>query len=408
METLKEVFDEHFSKVKFDSKLVKGIYQFQIGFINKNSEHLEFFGGNLLGVQVIRFKDTDVNRMFNEVLDVDYDQLKHDIRKLKTIDHNFKVAADIFNLTMMYLIHRFLTIDTLPENTRQRAAYDVALIFFYRCIAALISAYFRYPADPKIAQQAYAQLSNKFLIKKLGSWNKVMDYRATEFVDVKSVHYANLVKFRDDFTVVAAISDGKGRIKDIVKNYCAQFYNAHSEGNSISVTSSTYLDADGEETLKEKTRSPESYVAYMRNALIDKHTFVKDDLVSIILKINSNTSFRMVKHTLIWLSENYANPKIATTIDEFMSTVIVQSLYLMQNNMDPRKARDYPYVLVSLKNLYLSTRTTDPEIEKIRTLGMRIIRTANGEIGESLALATRTSLILYITLRALIGQNINR
>lgn len=408
METLIEVFDEHFSKLKFDTKLVKSIYQYQIAYVNKNPEHLEFFGGNLLGVQVVRFKDSDVNRMFNEVLDIDYDLLKRDIRKLKTIDHTYKISGDIFNLTMMYLIHRFLTTDTLPENVRIRAAYDTALIFFYRCVAALLSYYFRYPADPKIAQQAYAQLSNKFLIKKLGSWNKVMDYRANDLIDKSGIHYKNLVKFRDDFTIVAAINDAQSRVKDIIKNYCAQFYTAHSEGNSISVTSSTYLDADGEETLKEKTRSPESYIAYMRNALIDKHTFVKDDLVSIIIKINSNTSFRMVRHTLLWMSENYANPKIALTIDEFMSSVIVQSLYLMQNNMNPKKSRDYSYVLVSLKNLYLSTRTTDPEIEKIRNLGMQVIKTANGNIGDSLALATRTSMILYITLRAIIGQNINR
>lgn len=409
MDSLKEVFDEHFSKVKFDSKLAKALYQYQISYINQNHEHLQFFGSNLLGVHVVRFKDSDVNRFYDDVLNVDKDALKEDIRKLDTIDHSYKISGDVLNLTLIYLIHRFLTVDILNDTVRRRAAYDVALIFFYRCVAALISYYFRYPTDPKIAQEAYANLSNKFLIKKLGSWHKVMDYRANDLIGKEAIHYKKLIAFTDDHATVGVINDSQGRIKDLIKNYCAVFYNVHGEGGGgIATTSGTFLDADGEETVKEKTKSVEAYVAYMRNCVIDKHTFVKDELINIILKINANTSFRIVKRTLFWLSENYNNGKNSKLIDEFVSLTIVQSMFMVQNNMDQKHARDYPYILVTLKNLYLSTRTTDPEIDKIRELGIKIIQEANGKhISDALALSTRTSIILYISLRALIGQKAN-
>lgn len=408
MQTLKEVFDEHFSKVKFDEKLGKALYQYQITYINSNKEYLQFYGSNLLGVHVLRFKDSDVNRLFDEVLKVDYDNLKVDIRKLTTIDHTYLVSADILNLTLFYVLHRYLIETSMDQVQRERAAYDTCLIFFYRTIAALTSYFFRYPADPKIAQAAYANLSNKFLIKRLGSWHKVVDYRAKDLSGKDGVNYRKLISF-EDTGVVEAINDSQGRIRDMYKNYYGVFKSAHTNGEGISVTSGTYIDAEGEETVKEKTKSIESYVAYMRNIIIDKHTFLKDELVSIVLRINANTSFRIVKNTITWLCDNYGDPKQNKIIDEFLSLTVVQSMYMMQNNIDPKNHKNYPLVLVTLKNLYLSTRTTDPEIDRIRELGLKIVHEANGKgISNALALSTRTSVILYLSLRSLIGQNANR
>lgn len=404
MESLKEVFDEHFSHVKFDLRLAKAIYQYQVAYVNTNHEHLEFFGSNLLGAHVVRFKDADVYRFFDQVVDVNYLSLLEDIRKVPTINHTFKISGDIFNLTLMYVVHRFMTQDTLPTKDRDRAAYDTALIFFYRSIAALLSHYFKYPADPKIAQAAYANLSKKFLIKQLGSWSAVMDYRAKEFLDKKSVHHKELISFTDDERIVYAINDAQGRVKSLVKTYYAEFIKVHSEGERIGVSSSTFLDAEGEETVREKTRSTENYVAYMRQAIADEHTFIKDDLVGVIARLNTNTSFRMIRSTLLWMQQEQNNPKHSKDIFDFMSRVIVQSMHMIEYNMEPKHRRDYPYILHTLKNLYLSTRTVDPDIEKIRQIGFKIVSAHNRKASNSLKLSTRTCIILYITLRALVGQ----
>lgn len=402
--TIAEVFDKHFSKVKFDSRLAKGIYQYQIGYINQNHEHLEFFGSNLLGVHVVRFKDSDVIRLFDDVLDIDYYDLVADIRRITTINHEFKISSDPFNLTCMYLIHRFMTSPVLGDKQRERAAYDAALIFFYRCIAAIQSYFFKYPTDPKIAQAAYSKLSNKYLIKKLGSWHKVMDYRANDLINKKSIHHKLLKTFNDDNGIVYAINDSQGRIRDLIKNYTAEFMKVHTDGENIGTNSGTYLDADGEETIKEKTKSVESSVNYVRQVISDKRSFIKDDLVRVIVKINSNTSSRMVKHTLSWLSDGYNDTKLNKQVDEFISMVVIHSMFLIEHNIPSHQTRDYAFVLNSLKNLYLSTRSNDPDLIKIREIGEKLIKEANGKISNSLVLATRTSIILYIVLRVLAGK----
>lgn len=402
--TLLEVFDKAFEHVKFDANLARAFYRYQIGYLNKSKEHLEFFGGNLLGVQIIRFKDSDVLKIFDEILDVDYYSLTALIRQVPTINHEYKVSGDILNLSCMYAIHRFLNSPSLNDTQKQRAAYDVALIFFYRCVAAITSDWVKYPFDPKIAQAAYARLSNKHLIKKLGSWFKVMDYRANDLVDMGGIHRQSLVQFNDDVRIVYCINDSQGRVRDLLKNYYAEFIRVHKSGDSIATTQSTYLDADGEEVNAEKTKSVESYVTYMTNCVVDKNSFVREDLVGVINKLNNNTSMRMIRHTLTWMCDNYTHT-MHKDISEFITLIIVHSMHLIQYNVVPKNPRDYPYILLSLKNLYLSTRSTDPELEKIRELGMKIVTAANGKCSASLLMSTRTSIILYITLRALTGKN---
>lgn len=405
MLTLSEVFNEHFQHVKFDKKLTKALYHYQVNYISQNREHIEFFGSNLLGVHVVRFKDSDVLK-FYDLLDVDYYALVSAIRKVTTINHEYKVSGDVFNLTCMYLLYRVINSRDLADTDRLRGEYDIGLIFFYRCIAAILSYYFRYPADPKIAQSAYAKLSNKFLIKKLGSWHKVMEYRSKDLVDPKGNHFKQLSAFNDDLGIVYAINDSQGRIRDLVKNYYAEFMKVHNEGESIGTTSGTYIDAEGEETIREKTKSVEAYVGYIRHTVIDANSFIKDELINVIVNINSNTSFRMIRQILLWISEHYNDGKKHQTIDDFLKLVVVHSFYLIQHNISSTNTRDYAHILHNLKNLYLSTRSTDPELAKIRELGDQIISEANNKsISSSLSLSSRTSIILYITLRALIKES---
>lgn len=400
--TLKQVFDALFANVRFDNSLAKKLYRFQISFINKNSDHMEFFGGNLLGVHVIRFKSADVERFFTDVLDLDYQYVVKHVRTVTTINHTFKVSGDVLNLTLMYLIHRCMTSSEMVKNQRERAAYDTALIFFYRCICALCSDYFAYPVDPKVGQATYARLSNKFLIKKLGNWQKVMEYRTQDLVKSTGLHYDKLIRFDNDEEITDTIADAQGRIRDMVKNYYGEFVAAHSEGAKIGSSSSTGFDVDGEETLKDRTGGTENLVMAMRNIFSDKDSFVKDELVSIIAEMNSNTSYRMIRHTVSWLCENYPDRKLNTEIDEFISSVVTQSQYMIQSSIEPSRRKDLPYVINTLKNNYLSTRTTDQDMVRIRRIGEKLVKKANGRVSNSLLLATRTAVILYITLRSLV------
>lgn len=399
--TLKDVLDVHFKDVKFDKRLIDAVYRYQVEFLNRSTEHLDFFGSNLIGVHAIRFRVADTLKFYKEVAQIDYLSLEKDLKRVTTIVQEFKITSDALNLTLMYMMHRILTSSKLSEAQKARGAYDTALVFFYRCIAIRQSDYFHFAADPKVAQAAYADLSNKFLIKQLGSWRAVMEYRAKELCDPKGLHYKNIVAFEDDSQIVYAISDSENRIRDLYKNYCAAFHKAYAEGSRVTTTSSTIVDMEGVEKVREKVKSTEQYVGYIRSAVLDSPSFVRPELVEVVISINTNTSQRMLSSTLSWMSENYNQPKWHLKIDTYLRLIIVHSFYLL-NESGASEMKDYPSMLSSLKNLYLSTRSSDKELLEIRKLGDELIKAANGHVNNSLAMATRTATILYITLRAVI------
>jgi hypothetical protein len=250
----------------------------------------------------------------------------------------------------------------------------------------------------------YANLSNKYLIKKLGSWHAVVDYRSKEMTGKDSIHLSNLYKFSDDSTITYAISDGQGRIRDMIKNYYAEFALVLESGGRINTTGGTYFDADGEETLRDKTRSVESDVQYMLQILSDRNSFIKHDLVQVIVGINKNTSAKMLNSVLQLVHDGSMNEH-SSLMQDFVQRVVIYSYHLL-NQSQIENMRDYPKVLTNLKNLYLSTRSTDAELLKIRDMGAKIVKlSSKSKFSESLMMATRTSLILYICLRALIGRN---
>ena len=401
MISLIDVFDKHFKDTKIDKAFIDHVYTYQVAFLNRDAEHLAFFGSNLIGVHVVRFRVADTLKFYNDVCDIDYHTLERDLKEVTTIVQEYKISSDALNLTLMYLIHRVLTSPKLSQAQRDRGAYDLSLIFFYRCIAIRQSEYFHFPADPKIAQAAYGELSMKNLIKQQGTWRGVMEYRAKDLIDPKGLHRKNIVNFTDDSTITYAVSDSENRIRDLYKNYYKVFHKAYSEGSRIQSTSSTIIDAEGIEKMREKIKSTEQYVSYIRQAIQDKPGFVRTDLIKAIVDINTNTSQRMLNVTLSWLSDNYSDPKWHKDIDDWIQIVVIHSFHLL-SEVGERDTKDYPSMLTTLKNLYLSTRSSDKDLVNIRKQGDKLIKAANGHVNNSLAMATRTACILYVTLRAIV------
>lgn len=401
---LKEILDELFAGVKLDDKLAKELYNFRVRYVTQNREHAEFFGGNLLGVNKVHFKDSDRDRFF-DIFNLSYFDVKEEVGQAVNIVHTYKVGGDTLNLVLMYLIHRFETHRTLSDRVRQGAKTDLALIFFYRCAAILISDYFHFQTDPKIAQRAYANLSKKFLIKELGSWNKVMDYRAKEFLGKDSPHVDTIRMFHDGVKIQYSIADSQGRIKSMILGYYAELEYVRKQGDGIGVQKATMIGEEGVEELSAKTHTAESAIHVLRQSLPDPQSFILEEQLRIISKNNTNTSVRAVRSVLEWMSLGYSNPNTSKLVDDFVSKVAVQGAYYLANNIEPHKHRDLVYVLKTLKDLFLSTRSTDPDLMEIRKLGEKIVVSALGKLSTSLMMATRTAVIMYLCLRFISNKN---
>lgn len=395
MKTLVEVFDVHFNHLKYDKKLANTIYKFQLDYLNSNREYLDFYSSNMLGVHRVRFKVSDYNRFMYEVLEVDTDQLNKDLDDVPSVMKINSVTSDLLNLSCVYLLHKFSNSNLLTETDRQRVSYDIASLFFMRCFAALISDYFTYPAEERIVKLAYSNLSGNSLIKKQGNWFKVVDYRAKALIDKKGIHYKTIKYLLED-KVAYVISDSKDRVKDTIKNYYREIVKVRDSGDTIGTISSTAVDMEGVMGLVDRINQVETKSINIKDSIANSN-LINSDYIYLIVAINSNTNSKSLRDILQWITDNYM--KEQNTIDELIESIARYTHYLLKNKVRNSSNKDIGKLLTELKGLYVSNKVQDVELDKVRDMCDNIIMKAKKkQINKGLALATRTALILYISL----------
>lgn len=397
--SIKDVLDEHFNTVKFNKELAEKIYRFQIGFINKNEQHLAFFGGNLIGVHTVRFTPKDESIYYYEVLNIDPSVIYDDLDDVKAVNKNFNVSSDVFNIISVYIIYRFLNSVYLSDKQKEFGAHQAALIQYYRILTGRLAHYFKYPLDEESAKQVYANLSYKFLIKKLGSWQAYLNYRATELLNPKLSHRKTLEKFNDDIAIIKMINDIHGRINEMIQPIYREMIKVKNEQMRVYSNSSIDIDTDGVEIHRDKIHGLNNYISYITNIIPDKQTFIKPELIGIILKIMPTAQEHVFLNLLNKLSELITDKK-HDYINDLVSMTIVHSYnYLKTDSTVLKNTHDLPGFLSRLRGAYLSSRSENEELINLRKLGKKFVVEITKSNNEAAISANRTSLFLYLCLR---------
>lgn len=398
MNSIREIFDHELKHLKFDAELAKKIRNYKINFIHRNRDHAAFFGGNLLGVQVVRFLDTDTERWFEEILQADELVLQEEIWDLPTVNKEFIVSSNIFNQACVYLTYKFNN-SSLPMDQKRAVMIDILTILQIKFITSLLFRYFRYPADKALAEATYASLNNKFAIKEQGSWLKVLEQRAIDTISPQSIHLNAINQMRPDFAVINMLNDMQGRVRSYVKNVYAVMELVRHSGGKITVTSSV-VGHDGEEILRDTTKGVVTYTQYIKSIISDKRSFIRDELLGPVLKAMPSANERFTVAALEHLSNNY-HKKDHQTIAKILDLAMVHSFHYLSNNRQTLRANtDLIDMLIRLRGAYTSSRSTDPYLLEMRDLTEQIIRPAVKTKTQSVVASVRTAVLLYIVLRA--------
>ncbi len=400
---IKAVFDELCPHVKFDRALYQRIITMQEGFVNKKREHVEFFGGTLTGVQVVRFTDADRDVLFDSILQIDEDTLESLLYNIKNelghpvIDQTHARGSDVFNNACIYLIYRLHHAEGLDENMRYQAKIKICTYLIYKFLTSLLFHYFKYPANPEVAAATYARLSMKFSLKQYGSWNATLLNLAANMVGPSSVHKKVIEDMEVDGAVERMINDVQSRIKDMLKNIYKVFMEVHSAGERVS-TSGMFSEIEGEIELKDKTRSLAMYGRYLKGILSDKNSFIKPELVAVISSMMHTMSPRLFQDTLQWTSDNYFMVKDGS-IDQAVDVVMEHALDYLAANRTINTA-DLGTLLDKLRGAYMSSRSTDPRLIEARKRVEAIVRQATASKNDNAISAVRTAWMLYVVARA--------
>lgn len=194
-------------------------------YIDKNSEVLFDIGP----IERLYFGENDKNFIF-ELLDVTPKELKEVIKISPAIDDNWKISSNEFNLLMTLMI-RELT----KAKKKKEAEYCIS---YLSC--ALYSSinfkYFRFEPNRNIMTFTINNLSNKYLIKQLGSLYKAIHATAIKSHDT----YKDELLEGTDKNVVKYINSLKTRLDNLIQNIAKEFYKNHQEGNYFNSEQDNY------------------------------------------------------------------------------------------------------------------------------------------------------------------------
>lgn len=398
--SVKAVFDDECADLQIDSKLVQKIGNYQTRFVHKNDDHATFFGGKLLGVQVVRFTEADHATWFEEIIQADDTPLEERLLALPEINPDWNVSSDVMNLSCVWLTHSLNISKRLTPEQRHAGMIDTLLVLQYKFLTSRLYRHFKYPADKDTAQAAYAQLSYKFAIKQYDNWLALLIGRAEEILSPNGIHRHTIEFMDSDRKVMYMLNDIQGRIRDMLKNIYDVFINAHKQGDRVSSVSSV-VEYDGVEVLKDKSKNLTGYTRYINSIISDKNSFVRQELLPVVEKMMNRAPPRLIIETLNWMSENYRRQG-ADVIEDILNETLIHSFdYVAENKTSVRSSTDLPALLTRLKGIYMSSRSNDPALKQLREKVAKAVQIATGNRSEAVIASVRTSVMLYIVLRAL-------
>jgi hypothetical protein len=280
----------------------------------------------------------------------------------------------------------------------------VCMYLQYKFLTSRLYRHFKYPADPEIAAATYASLSYKYALKVHGSWGAALRARADSVVNEKSIWRDVITKMNDDVRVVHMLNDVQGRIRDMLKNIASVHYDLATRGVKIQ-RSSSLVETDGEMIFKDKSKSMGNYLRYINTIITDKNSFIRQELIDVVASVMPTMSPNNLLKVLEWSSLNHrhlVDNQVEKTIEMIMEHIFE---YLTSNKSTVKNKNDLTGLLSKIRGIYMSSRSSDVRLLKIRDAAEKIVKSSTKIKDPSAIAATRTGFMLYIVLRAFTMQH---
>lgn len=396
---LKDVFDNLCPDFEVTKETIVRISIILNKYVNRNPDHASFFGGNLLGVQVVKFLPGDVDVIFDTILDCNEGTLQDLIYECKDINKDFEVSSNAFNVACMWICHKIAN-SGLPAEIVRQGLIDMLTYLQIKFVTGRLFRLFPWPADPDIAKATYESLTNKYAIKEHGTWMKWLIYRSSEIIQPTSRTWKAIQSFDNNYEVVIGLNTTQGQVRSMLKFYRRAMETIRVVGGKIVSKSSTTVGHDGEEILRDKNNSVQKYLQYLRSVAVDKTSFVRQELVSLICDIVPSAQSKYLVSALNHISANYYKREHAE-YERLFELLLVHSFdYLNSTRTAVRNSKGLGDMLIKLRGAYTAARSSDPDLLDLRQSFEAVIKPAVDSRTPAVLASVRTAVMLYLIARA--------
>jgi len=314
-----------------------------------------------------------------------------DTNKLKDIDPTRNVSSNATYLSLVYLMYKFA--QTKDAKLTEEAIRELHFIFTIKALGSMFYRFFSYNLDVATAKASYEKLSNRFIIKKVGSWHKVIDYRAGDVLP-NGVYYDRLYNLNtiEATKIVAGIHGG---FKSMLIYIFGVITEVIKERSAISTTSIIESMEDGD-AIRDDVDSPSLFINYISSIITHPNDVINSDYIHLIVVVSKNITDDNLKEVIRYFSINYDHKN-----DYILKQIIEQSIGYLRSKGVMHPAKDIIKALNLLRGYWSSGNV---ENKKLKDDIKVICYKATGRKTSWLLSSLTISTILYLYLRSILRK----
>ena len=360
-------------------------------------DYLDFFGSPYLGLQKITFTTGDRNLWFSEVFDVDEEELKENLHEVHSIQKEWNVVGDVFNMTIPYLMYRVYH-SKLDAKTKHQALVDIVCMYHYKCFTSIIHNDYPYQARKEVVLETYNRLSLKYDIKRYGNWRALIEARAEFIIDPKTgIHFDAFTKMDDDKKIIYMVGDIQNRFRRLINDINKVFHEVKNKTDIISIEGAK-VNLKDELTIKSVSKEDSQYNLYIERILTEETSFYKSELVNYASSVLEHPNTDKLGYLVQKFAGAWNNPK-DKHCKKFVDAVITHMFeYLHSNGI---KKTNVLEVLVRLRGAYGAPKSKNDTVKDVRQIGEEIVKQLTGIKTPQTVQSLRAGLSLYIVIRIL-------
>ena len=382
---------------KVDKKLCNRIIAFYQRM--KSTEwNINWFGGCLLGTELIRFTPQDRDYWFDEVLEVDEDFLENVLERTG-LNAEWNVSSDAFGVINAYILHvAYKTSPGFKDKLIYEAMKSMLSVWQFRYYSSLYSIRFkRNPVDMPAAEATYAALTMKFTIKQLGSWGAALDYRSERFLDKSSPHTKTYRDYKDINDVVYIVTDLSTRCNRTFYDYYNILDGVRKNNSRIGIYEEI-ATVEGEQILKDRSSIQSMSIEYLLSSSTSTSSFVTNQYLELVNEMVTTSSPAAVKDSLIALS-NLPLGKERDEIEEVMRTTLIYTFnYVAENRL---KFTQISSLLSKIRAVITASKNKEEDVVFMRSRTEKFITKHTHLKHDTTVASCRTAMLLYFIVKGL-------
>jgi hypothetical protein len=368
---------------------------------------------------VDRFISDVKNKLFNPVasltLGISNSDMKQIIHNIPTIDDNFVVASDPFNVFTVWVTYNILN-SKLDNKLKYQTAQSTLLLLHYKFFTSLVNYRFKYPANEAAMVTTYEVISNKFDIKVLGTWKRVMEKGSEDAIDPNGIHGKTWNTFDNDNKILYIITDIQSRLRSKINLFYEAYMQVKTEGDLIGSYDTVGTDLDGNKEIKANEHGIDIAISSVYQDCMSVSRIVDIKAMRLAVALFSAIRLDQLKQFVIAFSEECVKLAKLGGDDKIIkdkdtdNELLVGGHILIQNILQ----QSYRYCksqgidisvpskfIKGVKDVYTSSRISEPGILQIRDSVARYVAMLQNSTRESTVTALRTAFIVYIVILSL-------